>query len=399
MNILIIGYWSASEGLSQATIFNDIKILAGFEEVSQIFYTSVERKGDKIFEVDLPKTKHLPLKSKFVFNTIVTKIIDYVRFPAELTKIVENYNITAILCAGSPAGNLGYLVSRKRQVPYYSYLVEPHGKYMLDSGVWKRYDPRYLVQEWGEAKQKESAELVLPVSTTYQSALLQEGVEKERLSVIPCTVDLNKFSLPTKQEKLEVRKKLGINQCSTVGIYLGKFGGLYYTKEAGAVFKKAFSVFENLHILIVSPQPKVEIEQILSSQNVDLGKVTIRSAAHHEVPTLLKAADHAYTFYRSSPIKIFQNPVKIGEYWATGLPIFHTKGVGDDTFTIEREGGGVVYTLETLQHDIQKFADYCTITSPNVQVALAKKYRSPDISKRELRKIVDHIGKQNVRLS
>lgn len=60
------------------------------------------------------------------------------------------------------------------------------------------------------------------------------------------------------------------------------------------------------------------------------------------MPDYLSAADFASGLHRSKP---YVSPIKIGEYWASGLPVFLTHGVGDDSEIVATEGDGAVFDL------------------------------------------------------
>lgn len=66
---------------------------------------------------------------------------------------------------------------------------------------------------------------------------------------------------------------------------------------------------------------------------------------HQEVPDYLSASDFAIATIKPAPCRLFCSAIKIGEYWASGLPVLVTPGVGDDSAITEAEGGGAVFDL------------------------------------------------------
>jgi hypothetical protein len=65
---------------------------------------------------------------------------------------------------------------------------EPHADYMLESGVWQRWNPKYIFEKRWEQKVKECAESLITVSTNYSRQLVKEGVPEERIEMVPCCV-------------------------------------------------------------------------------------------------------------------------------------------------------------------------------------------------------------------
>ena len=76
------------------------------------------------------------------------------------------------------------------------------------------------------------------------------------------------------------------------------------------------------------------------------GNSFVACVSHDEVPSYLSAADFAFALYRPSISKKYLSPIKNGEYWANGLPVILTEGIGDDSQIIDSEGGGVTFSLE-----------------------------------------------------
>lgn len=71
----------------------------------------------------------------------------------------------------------------------------------------------------------------------------------------------------------------------------------------------------------------------------------VTKPVHLEVLDYLSAADFTFATVKSAPCRLFCSAIKIGEYWASGLPILPTPGVGDDSAISEAEGGGAVFGL------------------------------------------------------
>ena len=109
----------------------------------------------------------------------------------------------------------------------------------------------------------------------------------------------------------------------------------------------------------------------------------IDKVPHQEVPAYLSAADFAFSTVRPSPSKKFCSAVKNGEYWANGLPILTTDGIGDDTsiIRIEKKGGAIFdlsknNLLEALR-DLNKLLHNSSREELNVSICgLAEKHRN-----------------------
>jgi len=76
--------------------------------------------------------------------------------------------------------------------------------------------------------------------------------------------------------------------------------------------------------------------------------------------------------------------MKIGEYWANGLPVVLTRGVGDDSAIIERERfGGALFDPEgtDIDHALETVLKVLTVADQRARTAeLADRYRSMDLT-------------------
>ena len=247
---------------------------------------------------------------------------------------------------GAPAGALAYLVWQKTKLPFYVESFEPHADYMLESGVWRRWDPRYLFQRHWEKRQKQLARGLMPVAENYRQQLIAEGVPADCIVTVPCSVDAAAFAHDAAAGH-RVRQRLGFAAPGTiVGIYVGKFGDIYYDEEAFELFRAAADHFgPAFRLIILSPNPEADVRRKLAAVGLGSDRAFVTKAPHGEVPDYLSAADFAFSPIRPAPCRRFCSAIKIGEYWASGLPVLVTPGVGDDSAIIAAEDGGAVFDL------------------------------------------------------
>ena len=380
MKILYLGYWGAREGLTEATIHPHLKVLAQFEFIHAIYFLSIEREeATEPLDLNIPKVQHIPLISKKSSSVLMNKVDDFIRFPREICEMVRNLKIELLICRSAPAGILGYLVHKKVDIPFWVESFEPHAAYMLEAGVWKKWDPRYLIQLIGEKLQFKNAECVFPVSEGYKRALFQKS-GREDLIVLPCTVDVEKFRWSSSNRE-SIRKQLGISDEVTCGIYVGKFGGLYYDEEAFEIFKEAKRVFRKFFLIILTPQAADEIKQKLQGVGMEEKDFFIKSVPHEEVPLCLHAADFAFANIKPIKSQKFSSPIKTAEYWAAGLPFLLSEGVGDESSVLANGQGGVSFKLHNVGKALIKMKELLKNSDRTYYTTLAQKYRSRKIVK------------------
>ncbi|MBB6610838.1 glycosyltransferase [Pontibacter sp. Tf4] len=301
-------------------------------------------------------------------------------FPRKISAIAKEHSVKLILAHGVLAGALAYKVWRRTDLPFYVSSFEPHADYMADSSVWGSYSLKYRIQKYWEHKQQKLASGLITVTHAYRECLIQDRVQAAKVKTVCSPVQTTEFEFDSGSRD-GVRKQLNW-QTATIGIYTGKYGGLYYNEEAFQIYQKCFELIPDFRLIILSPQPEGEILQQLQKHDINQKKVFIASVPHEEVPMYLSAADFGFATYKLGPSKKYLSPVKVGEYWANGLPVLLTEGVGDEGEIIKQEGGGALFNLQqpgSLERAIQQIQMIIQDPAHRQQIpALAVKYRSPE---------------------
>lgn len=385
MNILYLGYWSIEESLTASTIFPNLERLSSYRAINKIVFSTIER--DKSYvKYNGPERKKInfhPLYSLNLHFDLITKIFDFILFPIKLKRLCKTYKIDKIIARGSAAGALVFKVSKILNIPLVVESFEPHADYMEESGIWSKDSLKYWFQKKWENEIKKDADFLAVVSNNYAEQLGKEGVSQEKIFVVPCCVDLENFKF-SDDKRLALRRNLEINENQMVGVYVGKFGGTYYDEESFEIFYHTFDFFnKNLFIIILTPHDKEDVKNRLLLKGLPESNFFIDKVPHHEVPAYLSAADFAFSTVRPSPSKKFCSAVKNGEYWANGLPILTSDGIGDDTSIIRNEKkGGAIFDLsknnllEALE-DLNKLLHNSSREELNVSICgLAEKYRN-----------------------
>ena len=352
MRILYATYWGVNEGLSVATSQPNLRLLCAHEKVEKVDYVTIERNSKVIKPIktafDELKVNWKPIYSKNYKIHFLNKINDIFLIRKFLLNLVKANNYDIIIFRGAIMAMFAYWVKKHTNAKVGLESYEPHAAYMLESGVWKASSLFYKAQLYYEKLIKQSADFLTTVTENYKQYLIDnEQVKKDKINVSPCWVQLDKFRFnPTQREKL--RADLGW-QNATVGIYVGKFGSIYYDEEAFDLFKAAFDFFPDFRLILLSPDDANSLKMKLERVKISIEKTFIKLATHEEIPSFLSAADFAFSPIKVAPVRRFCSPIKDGEYWACGLPIIIPDGVGDDSDIIKKEGGGAVIDIHNPQ--------------------------------------------------
>lgn len=383
MTILFIGYWSSADGLSEATIRPHLQVLGKMDFVQSILYVSIERgRATELCSWNLPKVQHIPFFSP-AKQFFLDKLFDFTELPNRLVRLCKSRGVNRIICRSSPAGAIGYLVWKKTKIPYFVESFEPHAGYMLATNVWKKWDIRYLIQKYFERKIKLTANGLMPVSENYKDHLLASDVLKCPVEVMPCAVDLDKFNIDSSVRE-GMRKTLGFDAHSVVGVYVGKFGDIYFEEEAFRFFRNLRQALPKFKLIILTSDDRDSLIGKLNGFGFSSADLFVDKVRHQEVPRYLNASDLAFCFHIPHAYSIAYSPIKNGEYWACGLPIFLSEGIGDDSAIVKETGLGlVVRNFGDLDATtIVQLRDLLLRKAGNEIRQLAIKHRNPNISKK-----------------
>ncbi|WMN12181.1 glycosyltransferase [Marivirga salinae] len=357
--ILFIGYWNLDDGLTHSTIFLHLKILKEIPNVEYLHFVNTQR--EKPTKNSLDKIKFLgvdysPLYSKNLPFNFLNKIYDFIHFPKLIKELCLKHNINLIISRGAPAGSLAYLATKENKIPFIVESFEPHADYMKAAGEWKSYGLKYLFQKYWEKQQKKYSKAIITVAENYRSRLIVEGILKDKIFVVPCAVDQNIF-FKDKNLGEEMKLKLKIPYEATVGVYAGKFGGLYLKQEAFQIFKEAFNQIKDFHLLLLTNTDSSWLNEMIQQYRLPSNRIHFKFVPYNEVNNYLNIADFAFALYKSNHVSQFLSPVKIGEYWACGLPVLITPNLGDEMHWIEEEELGFIKEKKDSNY-FKKFTDF-----------------------------------------
>jgi hypothetical protein len=187
------------------------------------------------------------------------------------------------------------------------------------------------------------------------------------------------------------RESFGLTD-KIVGMYAGKFGGIYLDRDFFRWVKVAVEHWgDRFRLLLLTVHSRAEVVSFCSEFNIPEKAIIQYFVPHHEVPMYMSLADFALTPVKPVPSKRYCTPIKDGEYWAMGLPVIIPQGISDDSEIIERERIG--YVLEDLSDvaftnsivRIETLLDDPHLSAKVVEVAV--KYRSFEIARNVYRHV------------
>lgn len=390
MDIIFISFWSLNDPLTLSTVFPNIQLLVEHSQINLIHFITIERTNKSTLKkkkITLhQKIIHLPIYER---NNYICKALTPLKILYYISSFRKN-SISLIIARSSLAAIPAYFANVLFKLKFTVESYEPHSRYMVDNGVWNEFGLKYNFLKLIEEKIETFAFKLYPVSNNFKNSLIEKGVSNEKVSIIPCSVNQSVFAYNPKKRE-EIRNKLNLTDDCVVAINVGKFGGIYYDTEALLYFQKAKDAFNNFHLILLSPENK----NILSKKLLDKGfcesDFTIKHASFIEVPNYLSAADFAFAMIKPTKSSHAMSPIKIGEYYASGLPIVITPNIGDDSDIILTENAGEIINVfgENEFLKIKKILN--CINHRNRISNLASNYRSHEVNRINYNRLIEEI--------
>ena len=181
----------------------------------------------------------------------------------------------------------------------------------------------------------------------------------EKFYVKPSCIDLNIFKRHPEEKNNVIREQLNL-QNKIIGLYVGKFGGIYLTKEVFDLFKAASDYWDDKFIVIVlSSISRKEIELLAHKSQLNSSKIISISEliSLDELINFMSIADFAVNAVKPVPSKRYCSPIKDGEYWAMGLPLIIPPDISDDSDIIQQNNIGSIvpsFSSEGYRNAIKK---------------------------------------------
>jgi glycosyltransferase involved in cell wall biosynthesis len=347
-NILVLTQWSFKDALVQAYTMPYVEMMREIitPEKKIILVTSeqqnvaLKKSEQETINADW-KEKNMQLVAqpyrKFGFRKLGGMFTQLIY----LYKLIRKEKISTIHAFCTPAGGIGYLLSRFTGTNLVIDSYEPHAEAMVENGTWKKSSPAFRILFFLEKKQtKRAAHLIATTRGMIDYATKKFGIAPVSFFVKPACVNMAQFF--PREKDVTLLKELNL-ETKLVAIYAGKLGGIYLKGEVFDFIKACYEFWgDQFRFLLLSASTKEEIDKEIQRIGIPPQVVISRFVFHDEIPRYMSVGDFALNPVKPVPTKRYCTSIKDGEYWAMGLPVVISPNISDDSDIIEREGIGVV---------------------------------------------------------
>lgn len=287
----------------------------------------------------------------------ISKFYDLIKMQLMSFLISWKYKIAITHCRGHVSAISGLFLKFIFRVKY---IFDFRGLWVderVDKGSWNLSKMSHKLQ-FSVFKHIERLSLIksdhVVVLTNKACNEIEEkfNIIKSKISVIPCCADYSHFNVATPAQKLQSKSDLEIPNNSKVIGYLGSIGKMYMIAEMLKFFKICCNEDKNTHLIVIT-QDLLEFKKILYlelSENYH-AHIHIISANRDQVPKLLCVIDLMVLFCQPGYSRIAASPTKLGESFASGIPVIANDGIGDVSQNVKTVNGGIIIS-DTNDHNL-----------------------------------------------
>lgn len=392
-HILVLTYWKFDDALIQTYTLPYVRIIRDLlPEGSTIHLVTLENDPSENNNVEIERGI---IHVTFPLHPFGLKaILGWRKNIRTLVGLIKDKNISKIHTWCTPAGGIGWQLSKKTGIPLVLDSYEPHAEPMVETGTWKKNGIAFKVLFRLERKQTHHAEWIIGVTPLMKMyAQKKFGYQGDNFLVKPACINLDQFDL-REQKREDLLAETGLKN-KIVCVYAGKFGGLYLTSEAFRFFRIAHEYWgDSFRVLLMSNTSRAEIEAYCKSENFDPAIIISRFVPHSQMGAYLGLGDFAFSAFKPVPSRLYCTPIKNGEYWAMGLPVVIPADISTDSAIIASNDAG--YVLQSISDvEMKKSVEYIdqllkkeTIEQRSQRIRqLAEKHRNFAIAYEVYRKI------------
>ncbi len=269
---------------------------------------------------------------------ILKKLYDLLTSLFIVIRIRIVHNTKVIFAFANVSGAFSIVLSKLLRMKFLIYSYEPHADFQIELGLWSKKSLPYRILSSLERYVGINGDYIL-TGTQYMVDDLKKSGAKGKVFRAPTSVDEHKFSFDIIARE-KVRHELGISD-KHVLLYLGKFGGLYYSQETALLCKLLKERIDKFFFLIVTPNRNEEVAQWFQQAGLSESEYLVAGPFTDVVP-YISAVDIGLNAIPPSPAQKYRSPTKVAEYLLCGIPYITCRGVSEDDIVAEDNNVGVV---------------------------------------------------------
>jgi glycosyltransferase involved in cell wall biosynthesis len=292
------------------------------------------------------------------YPKVVSTLFDLIKIYPVIKRLQKSKQFDLVHCRSYITSLIGLHLKRKYAIKF---IFDMRGFWVderVEGGIWNLKSPVFkFIYDYFKKKEKaflSKSDAIVSLTHTGKKELLNwslNNVTANKISVIPCCVDLEKFNPAAIQEKeiSNLKQQLQLTNRFVIG-YVGSIGTWYLLDEMLRFFK-TISPEKNPIFVLLTKDPAEQIYAKAEQEHIKRENIRVLSVKHTDVPLYLSLFDCSVFYIRASFSKKASSPTKQGELMAMGIPVICNDGVGDSAAIIEDYQAGQVMVSKN-EHEV-----------------------------------------------
>jgi glycosyltransferase involved in cell wall biosynthesis len=327
--VLYLSYDGLTDPLGQSQVLPYLVLLSDNYAITLVSFEKKNRYAEYrhtieqlIFGKDISWIPKVYTKNPPVISTL----FDLIKLKRVCVSEFKRKNFRIVHCRSYITSLVGLWLQEKYKV---SFIFDMRGFFpdeRVEVGLWDLGNLLYRrIYKFFKNKEKQfliKADHVVVLTHEAKAILVSQGTSEEKITVIPCCVDLSEFSGKkiSEDSKMRLRENLGIGPSDLVLLYLGSIGTWYMWREMLHFFNNLKRSYPGAKFLVLTP----DVGSVGPHKDI----ITL-SAKREDIPAYISISNASVCFIKPSFYKKGSSATKMAEVLAMQVPVFVNPGWGD----------------------------------------------------------------------
>lgn len=345
LKVLYIVYWGAAEPLGQSLVLPAVKKLARMGV--QLTLVTFEKPVDLVKQplIEEVRTSLESLGVQWVplrYHQQPKVALDFVQGLLRAFVIGLRLRPDIVHARTFVAGLVGLFLAPMLRAKLIFHNEGFFPDEQVDGGVWKKDSAIHRICKFFEHQMYARADGIIALSQRAKRDIENFRTVTHKntpVIVVPSCVDLQHFQ-PANSPPVGTENELRL-------VYVGSVGRRHLMDKIGRFVAVAVQEIGNVHLRVLSQTEKSVVTSMLEAGGLSESHWSYSFVPHAEIPDQIKHQHAGLLFYPQGLSEHGGSPTKVGEYWASGLPVITTPNVSDTDEIIRREKVGTIIRNHT----------------------------------------------------